>query len=133
MIGILLATHGKFAQGIRESVEMLMGEIASLDTICLEEGEDISAFTSGIDAKIKELDDGDGVLLLVDIVGGSPFNVCAMALSKNSQCECITGLNLPMLVGALDAREYMSLKELKTELISNAKDGIRDVREALAN
>lgn len=131
MIGILLATHGQFANGIRESAEMLMGEIEAMDTICLEKGEDIGEFIAKMAEKIDALNDGDGVMIMVDILGGSPFNASAYNLKQRAQCECLTGLNLPMLLGALDSRDFMSLEELREELANNARKGIVDVRKRL--
>lgn len=131
MTGILLATHGKFAEGILDSARMLMGEVEAIDTVTLEEGENVESFTAKMTEKIERLNDGDGILILVDILGGSPFNAAATNLLKMDCCECITGLNLSMLLGALDAREYTDIKSLADELVKSGQDGIVDVRKRL--
>lgn len=131
MTGILLATHGKFAEGILDSARMLMGEVEAIDTVSLEEGENIESFTDKMADKIESLNDGDGVLILVDILGGSPFNATAANLLKKDCCECITGLNLPMLLGVLEERDSTDIKSLADELVKSGRDGIVDVRKRL--
>ena len=127
MIGILLVTHGHFAQGIMESARMLVGEQERLEALCLTETDDVDQFKQTVTDAIDRLDDGSGVLVLVDVLGGSPFNTAACQL-RQKHIESVTGLNFPMLLAALEGRETAALTELKGTCAQAARDGVVDVR-----
>ncbi len=127
MIGILLVTHGHFAQGIMESARMLVGEQEQLEALCLTETDDVDQFKQTVADAIDRLDDGSGVLVLVDVLGGSPFNTAACQL-RQKHIESVTGLNFPMLLAALEGRETEALTELKGTCAQAARDGVVDVR-----
>ena len=74
MVGVLILTHGKFADGLKNSVEMIMGQNDSFSTMGLYEGEDFSEFKEKVLEHVNELDRGEGVLVLVDLFGASPYN-----------------------------------------------------------
>lgn len=127
MIGILMVTHGHFSEGIEESARMLLGEQEQFLSLCLTEADDVDDFRRSVAEGIDSLDTGDGVLVLVDIFGGSPFNTAACWL-KNKNIDCITGLNFPMLVAAFQDRENVRLKRMKGLCVEQGKQGIIDVR-----
>ena len=78
MIPVVLVTHGDFAKGLIESSEMLVGKSEGLSYVTLEPSDDFSAFKQKIENEIKAVDGSDGVLLLADLLGGSPYNAAAM-------------------------------------------------------
>ena len=129
MIPILLVTHGPFAPSLIKTSEMLVGKSEKLEAITLEANDDVKLFQDKIREKLLELDEGDGVLTFVDLLGGSPYNAVASSLRENS--ECLTGLNLSMLLTALEARNYCNLEELKEECRNAAKVSVVSVREHL--
>jgi PTS system mannose-specific IIA component len=130
LTGILLITHGTFSEGIVDSLELLMGKTEKIDTLVLKLGQDVRELKTSIEKKIQKLDDGDGVLVLVDIIGGSPYNMVAQFL-KNFNVECVTGLNLPMLVEAANSRENLKMSELVDLCIEAGTSSIVSVRERL--
>ena len=101
MIPVVLVTHGDFAKGLIESSEMLVGKSEDLSYVTLEPSDDFSAFKQKIENEIKAVDSSDGVLLLADLLGGSPYNAAAMCID-GVHTECLTGLNMSMLLTALD-------------------------------
>ena len=130
MIGILLATHGLFCEGIKESVEMVMGDSRKLRAIKLKQEDDVSEFKDALVRNVAELEDGDGVLVLLDVLGGSPYNMAA-SIIQDHHVECVTGLNLPMLLEALECRESVGLKDLAARCMKAGTEGIIDVRQHL--
>lgn len=130
MTGILLLTHGRFCEGIVEGVEMLMGEPEKLECLKLCSDDDVMLYRNQVAECIKRLDDGDGVLILTDLLGGSPYNAAASWLNQFS-AECITGVNLPMVLEALQAREEMPVRELAEHCIRTAVEGIINVKKHL--
>ena len=130
MISIILVTHGPFAPSMIESSEMLVGKSEKLSAITLQPSDNFEEFQEKIFTQAKSMDEGEGVLILVDLLGGSPYNATAKVLSQEN-VECLTGLNLSMLLTALDQREYCDLKQLTKECRDAAVTNIVDVREVL--
>ncbi len=128
MIGILLVTHGKLGEGIADSIDLIVGKPEKLQVMTLNQRDNVMTFKEKVRCKIKELDDGDGVLVFVDMFGGSPYNTVAASISEE-HVECITGLNLPMVLEALDSRTSNSLEEVVDICMESAKEVIINVRE----
>ena len=110
---------------------MLVGKSEGLSYVTLEPSDDFSAFKQKIENEIKAVDGSDGVLLLADLLGGSPYNAAAMCID-GVHTECLTGLNLSMLLTALDQREFCGLVELAQECKEAAASNIVIVSEQLA-
>lgn len=129
MVGVLILTHGKFADGLKNSVEMIMGQNDSFYTMGLYEGEDFSEFKEKVLEYIIQLDTGEGVLALVDLFGASPYNSVMFnyqefrKLDKN--VKLLTGVNLPMVIEALNARNYMNLENLYEEVMQTGINNIK--------
>ncbi|WP_018659803.1 PTS sugar transporter subunit IIB [Allofustis seminis] len=132
MVGIILATHGKFAEGILHSGGMIFGdqEQVAIANIMPEEGPE--------DIRQKMLDaidtfDTDEVLFLVDLWGGTPFNQASQLVEEKSDTRAlIAGLNLPMLIEAYAARFSMeTAHEIATHLVDLGRDGIKTYPESL--
>lgn len=129
MVGVLILTHGKFADGLKNSVEMIMGQNDSFYTMGLYEGEDFSEFKEKVLEHIIQLDTGEGVLALVDLFGASPYNSVMFnyqefrKLDKN--VKLLTGVNLPMVIEALNARNYMNLENLYEEVMQTGINNIK--------
>lgn len=134
MIGILVATHGDFGNALLSSAELIVGKQDNIKTLGLYHGDNIDAFREKVKESIDSLQDGDGVLVFVDVYGGSPSNATALntqAYSQNSRFECITGVNMPMFLEALTTRASLNLKELKELCISVGQKGIGDMYQML--
>ena len=129
MVGVLILTHGKFADGLKNSVEMIMGQNDSFYTMGIYEGEDFSEFKEKVLEHIIQLDTGEGVLALVDLFGASPYNSVMFnyqefrKLDKN--VKLLTGVNLPMVIEALNARNYMNLENLYEEVMQTGINNIK--------
>jgi Phosphotransferase system, mannose/fructose-specific component IIA len=128
MIGILLVTHGALSEGMADSIALIVGQSEKLATMTLKQSDNVVTFKEKVGCKLKELNDGDGVLVLVDMLGGSPYNVVAASLGEE-HVECITGLNLPMVLEALDSRTSNSLEKVVDICMQSAKKGIINVRK----
>ena len=130
MTGVLVVTHGQFGAECIRSLSLITGEYEKVASLSLNPADSVSELTRDVQRALDELDDGDGVLVLVDLWGGSPFNVVASQL-RGRNMECVTGLNMNMLMNAAEERDSCSLKELKALVMEQAAAGIMDVRERL--
>lgn len=128
MIGICIITHGEFAEGIKNSVEMIAGETKNLKTLGLFEGQVIEEFQDQAFEMIKQLDHGEGVLVFVDMFGATPFNTLAQIrgrlMDNKIKCGVITGLNLPMLIEATTMRESITLENLLDNIAIAGKESV---------
>ncbi|RKS85974.1 PTS system mannose-specific IIA component [Orbus hercynius] len=138
MIGVLLVSHGKMAEGIKDSVGMIVGDIGQFDTLALIPGQDIANLGTDILAKTKALNSGDGVLIFVDLFGASPYNASMKCLPEwdklNIQTRVVTGMSLPMVITAVCNRDFSSLEELAQDSINagieNMKDAVAELQAA---
>ena len=105
MIGVLLLSHGLMAEGMLDSCKLFFGEdIPSLKALCFKDGDEASVFRQDIEKSINELDDGSGVVVLCDLFGGTPSNLCVQILTEAKNIKVITGMNLGVLIEILGAR-----------------------------
>jgi PTS system mannose-specific IIA component len=95
MIGVVVATHGKLAEEMIRTAEAVVGPIEQVAAVSIvATAPDVR---SDLKAAIHRVDQGEGVLLLTDLLGGSPTNLCVSLLAER-QVEVVTGVNLPMLL-----------------------------------
>jgi len=125
MVGIVLASHGLMAQGMKDSCRLFFGdEIEQLVACCLASGEAPDQFYERMAVAIEEVSTGDGVIVLVDLLGGTPSN-CCLSLTDD-RVRVVTGVNLGMLLELLGAR--MGIDDIDdidvTELTMMGKRGI---------
>lgn len=133
MVGIVLASHGRFAEGILQSGSMIFGEQEDVKAVTLmpDEGPD--------DLKKKMLDavntfkDQENVLFLVDLWGGTPFNQANLLFEEHKdKWALVTGLNLPMLIEAYGARLSMdTAHEIAKSILTAAREGVKIKPEEL--
>ena len=124
MVGFVIASHGVFCEGLKSSTEMIGGTIAQCAAVALQPGEDPDAYGERLKTAIEDADDGDGVLVLVDLRGGTPFNRSLM-LSREKHIIIVVGANLPMLLTlTLGRNEDSTLEELAAMAESEEKESI---------
>lgn len=135
MIKILVVTHGSLAQAFKESLAMFFGSLSNeVETIGLYPTESPEELKQTISTKIDEVDNGDGVFIFVDMFAGSPFNMAALAiddLKEIHQLQCLTGVNMPLLMEAISCCNSMNMEQLTEHLTSIAADSIVNLRLAL--
>ena len=95
MIGVVLATHGQLAQEMLRTAEAVVGKLPQVAAVSVVATE--PDVRSTIEAAIRSVDQGEGVLLITDLLGGSPTNLCLSFLTER-KVEVVTGVNLPMLL-----------------------------------
>ncbi len=120
MIGLVIVTHGGLAGEFRAALEHIVGKQEQLETIAIGPEDEAIARRSEIISAVERVDNGDGVIVLTDMFGGTPSNV-AISVMKESQIEVIAGINLPILVKLASIRSDMSL----TEAVVVARDAGR--------
>ncbi len=132
MIGLILVTHGRLAEEFRAALEHIVGAQTHLGTIAIAPDDDMEKRRKDIIAAIAEVEQGQGVVLLTDMFGGTPSNL-AISLLEKGKVEVIAGINLPMLIKLASVRETMSLHEAVHAAKDAALKYIAVASEVLAN
>jgi mannose PTS system EIIA component len=109
MIGLVLVTHGRLADELRLAMEHVVGPQRAVATVCIGP-DDVERCRQDIRESIASVNQGDGVVVLTDIMGGTPCNL-AVSLADNKQVEVIAGVNLPLLVKLAKIRSTEPLAE----------------------
>lgn len=130
MVGIVVASHGSLATGMLDALELLSGEQKAIQAIGLQRGDSPDTFVAKVEEAINVVDEGDGVLALVDLFGGTPSNAVAQLLVRDG-LNAVAGVNLPMLLSVVFARDEMDLKELTEEAVRASCDSVVDIRHKL--
>lgn len=110
MIGILITTHGNLGAELLKAAELIKGPFKGVACISVSQEKGVEELRKEISATIKKLDQGQGVLILTDLFGGTPSNF-SLSFMKEGKVEVVTGVNLPMLLKISDAGKDMKLKE----------------------
>ncbi len=133
MVGIILATHGEFAEGILQSGTMIFGEQENVKAVTLHPSDSPESLKERMLAAIATFDNPNEVLFLVDLWGGTPFNQANTLCGEHPNWAIVAGLNLPMLIEAYSSRLSMdSAKQVATAIIESAQEGIRTTVEIAA-
>ncbi len=126
MVGIVLVSHGSFAEAMLESGEMVLGHQRNVAVAMLKPGMGPSDFKVALDAAVDSLASSDEVLFLVDLWGGTPFNTVSPLVEEREGWVAVTGLNLPMLIVAYTKRLTASTAvEIALEVASEGRKGVR--------
>ena len=134
MVGIILASHGGFAEGIYQSGEMIFGKQENVKACILKPSEGPDDIRKKMEDAIASFDDPEQVLFLIDLWSGTPFNQASNLFAGHKDTWAIvTGLNLPMLIEAYGARlqDGITAREIAKQIVGSAKDGIKTLPEGL--
>ncbi|WP_461226089.1 mannose/fructose/sorbose PTS transporter subunit IIA [Lacticaseibacillus suihuaensis] len=133
MVGIILASHGQFAAGIKQSGSMIFGEQEKVEVVTFMPNEGPEDLKAHLEEAIAKFDPEDEVLFLVDLWGGSPFNQSnGLYEAHKDKWAIVTGLNLPMLIEAYGSRLSMtSAHDIAAHLVDAGREGVRIKPEEL--
>ncbi|KRL05951.1 mannose/fructose/sorbose PTS transporter subunit IIA [Liquorilactobacillus oeni] len=133
MVGIILASHGGFAEGIFQSGAMIFGEQKDVKAVTLMPNEGPDDVRAKMEKAISSFDSQDEVLFLIDLWGGTPFNQANSLLEAHKdKWAIVAGMNLPMVIEAYSSRMSMnSAQKIAAHIIETAKDGVRVKPESL--
>ncbi|MAH83043.1 MAG: PTS fructose transporter subunit IIA [Rhodospirillaceae bacterium TMED8] len=110
MIGMVLVTHGRLADELINALQHVVGQQKAIKAVCIGPDDDMEERRAEILESTRQLDSGDGVVLLTDMFGGTPSNL-AISVMDNVRVEVIAGVNLPMLIKLASVRDSLPLVE----------------------
>ncbi len=130
MIGLVLVTHGRLAEEFVSAMEHVVGPQEQVRAIAIGPDDDMEQRRADILAAVSSVDEGNGVIVLTDMFGGTPSNLAISILDK-AKVEVIAGINLPMLIKLAGARRDTSLKEAVVEAQEAGRKYINVASEVL--
>ncbi|KAB0540838.1 PTS sugar transporter subunit IIA [Pseudochrobactrum algeriensis] len=104
MIGLVLVTHGRLAEEFHHAVEHVVGPQENFETVSIGADDDMEKRREDIVAAVAKADQGQGVIILTDMFGGTPSNL-AISVLDAGRVEVIAGVNLPMLIKLTSVRQ----------------------------
>ena len=111
MMGLVLVSHGRLAEELMAALEHVVGPQSNVIAVCIGPDDDMEQRRAEILDSAAKSDEGDGVVLLTDMFGGTPSNLAISVMDK-ANVEVIAGVNLPMLIKLATLREELPLEEL---------------------
>lgn len=134
MVAIIIGTHGDFSEQILKSSEMIFGKQENVSSVTFHPGEGPDDLVEKYKTELEKLDCKDGVLFLVDLFGGSPFNAASRIVTEeeNKNMDIVTGINLPMLLEVYGSRNFSNVEELVSISKKAGNEGIKSFKEVFS-
>lgn len=124
MIGIVIVTHSHLGDALIDAAEFIIGTRPdTMVSVSINLNENVDKLREKIAEGIKKVDQKKGVLILTDMFGGTPSNL-SYSFLEEGRVEVISGVNLPILIKALNTQEKMELSELAECLEAFGKKSI---------
>ena len=130
MIGLVLVTHGALAVEFKSALEHVVGPQERVEAVCIGPDDDMEARRQDILAAVDAADDGQGVVILTDMFGGTPSNL-AISVMQSRAIEVIAGVNLPMLVKLARVRGETPIKQAVRDAAEAGRKYINVASETL--
>ncbi len=123
MVGFVIATHASIGKELCICLQGILGEQKGVAAVSVDFTKTVETARREILDAIRRVDDGEGVILLTDMFGGTPTNI-SLSFLENQRVEVVSGVNLPMLIKGIALRKEYSLTELSSRLEEAGKRGI---------
>lgn len=122
-VGVLVITHGEIGIALLDEAISILG-VCPLPTASLAApaGCDPDQVLASAEQAVRELDNGDGVLVLTDLYGSTPSNI-ACRLYGHHNVRVVSGINLPMLIRILNYPN-LDIDELVHKAVTGGRDGV---------
>ncbi len=130
MIGVVLVAHGNLAQSLFDVVELISGPQKAFRALAISAADNIETKRSDLMDVIDAVDEGDGVVVLTDLFGGTPSNLAISVLGLK-HIEVIAGVNVPMILKLLSVRSRDDLATCVGKIVSEGQKHIRVASEFL--
>lgn len=128
MVGILIVSHGRLADALISSVQSLVGSLEKIRGVSIWSNDREEEVKDRIQKKMTEVDDGDGVVILTDVLGGTPTNL-SLSFLEDEKVEVVTGVNIPMLLTLASYRKGKTLREISSLVKESGRRSIVLARE----
>ncbi len=130
-VGGVIVSHGRLASELLSAAEQVIGDLDHIISVSIGWHDNVEVAKDEIERAIEAVDNGNGVLLLTDMFGGTPTNISAMFI-REDEVEIVTGVNLPMVIKLASQKREITLSEMASELEEQGKQAIHRAGNLLA-
>ncbi|MHB9073430.1 MAG: PTS sugar transporter subunit IIA [Desulfobaccales bacterium] len=130
MIGILIVTHKELAEALTNVWDLILGRQEKIVAVSLDPNAAPEVSRQQIQRGLSQVNNGSGVVILTDMLGGTPSNL-TLSFLQEGKVEVITGVNLPMLMKLAQLRDKNDLREVALALKQSGQKGITVASEVL--
>ncbi|MGT2924947.1 PTS sugar transporter subunit IIA [Streptococcus caviae] len=129
---LILVSHGGFAQGLKTSLAMFAEDkVDQVIAVGLENGKSVDDFAQSFREALSELKEEDSVVVLADIVGGSPLTTACNVLAELGKLDdavVLGGMNLPMAVNAVVMKDMLDGSDFVTTVLGEATSALQEFK-----
>ncbi|EIA21655.1 mannose/fructose/sorbose PTS transporter subunit IIA [Listeria fleischmannii] len=130
-VGIIIGTHGESARELLKSTEMIIGKQENVEYITFIPGENTDTLITKYNEKLDSIDTSQGVIFMVDLFGGSPYNASSRIALPQENMDVVTGVNIPMLLETFSMRANASIADLVNIAIQAGSEGVKSLKQSL--
>jgi len=128
MIGVVIAAHGSLSTSLMESTSMILGDMEQVKTVSLIIGDSLEGLIDRVRDAVTEVNTGQGVVIFLDLFGGTPSNASALITQEMDNVFAVTGVNFPMLAEVFTMRPGVDSPQGLVDIaISAGKNSILDL------
>lgn len=131
MIGVLIVTHKDLAEALLTVYDLILGRQEGIQALSLDPSAPPESLVQQIQNSVAQVNNGDGVLILTDMLGGTPSNL-SLSFLQEGKVEVVTGVNLPMLMKLAGLGRDKPLSEIALALKESGQAGITVASEVLS-
>ena len=131
MLGVIISGHGGFASGMEKAMLQIVGLQDQVEAIDFPEESTSELLESQFKKAFLEVDSGDGVIFLTDLLGGTPFRTASMIALAKEKVEVITGCNLQMILESLLERDELTINDFKAFSLASGHRGMTSLKDEL--
>ncbi len=128
---VVLVSHGEFAEGLANALSMLAGQKKEVIAVGLKDGKTADEFAKVFDEAISCITDEDEIVLLGDLIGGSPLTTAMNVLTDKdlmNQTIIIGGMNLPLALTTVLMKDTVDKELLVTQVLEEAKGTLKEFK-----
>lgn len=129
-LAIIVSSHGYFAQEALRSAEMIIGKQENVGVVSITPDKDMISALTELQEVYAQLDTRQGTLILTDIIGGTPSNICGNLMMSNENILLYSGFNLPILLEVLLNRQ-LSLTEMQKKIEDTYQQSLYNLNEVM--
>jgi PTS system mannose-specific IIA component len=129
-VGVVIVTHYRLGQEFLQALRLIVPEAPEFQAVAIEPNQTVDEMRRAIDGALRAADQGQGVLVLKDMFGGTPSNI-SLSFLEDRRVEVVTGVNLPMLIKLATLRGERELEDLARFIKDYGQRNISVAREIL--
>ncbi|PCE68925.1 PTS galactosamine/N-acetylgalactosamine transporter subunit IIA [Salinivibrio sp. YCSC6] len=131
MLGVIISGHGGFASGIEKAMLQVLGDQTQVVAIDFPASSTTQQLEQQFLVALNEVDSGDGVVFITDLLGGSPFRVASTLAISRADIEVITGANLQLVLEMMMEREELTPKEFCSQALICGHRGMTSLADEM--